>query len=227
MQLSEILKMLRRTRLFNELSDAELEEIVPTLQPVVRHYPKNAVVVLANTAASQIGIIRSGQIAAARITHDGDSYVAYLYDGGQVIGLDAICSTPRTWPMTYLATEESSVLFLSILPLLAEENRDPAALQRREWLWRSIARNMADWRIREDFWKVITQIRPLRKSIMTFFQIMQDKHSSNTFTLKISRNQMASLLGVDRSTLYRELRKLQRDGLIEIKNKYTITVKNL
>lgn len=223
--MSDIFRLLRRAKLFKEFSDAELEAILPPLQPVVRNYSKNAVVIPVNTTADRIGIVQSGQISAVRIACNGHSHIMNLYNTGQVFGLNAICSTPQSWPLTYMAVEDSTVLFLAILPLLADSG-DMAELRRSVLLWRGIARSLADREIRDNFWKIVTRIRPLRKRIMTFFQIMQDKFHSHTFILKMSRDQFASFLGVDRSTLYRELGKLQRDGLIEIKDDRTITVNN-
>ncbi len=52
----------------------------------------------------------------------------------------------------------------------------------------------------------------LRDKIMTFFSIMHKKSQSESFMLKMTREQFAQYLCVNRSALSRELSRMQNEG---------------
>ncbi len=64
----------------------------------------------------------------------------------------------------------------------------------------------------------------LRERILTYFYIMKMKHQSNTFRIKMSREQFAQYLCVNRSALSRELSRMEKEGLIKVLPNGQITV---
>lgn len=59
--------------------------------------------------------------------------------------------------------------------------------------------------------------KSLRERILTYFGILTTKSQSNAFTLKMSREQLAQYLCVNRSALSRELSRMQKEGIIKMK----------
>jgi CRP-like cAMP-binding protein len=70
----------------------------------------------------------------------------------------------------------------------------------------------------------------LREKLVAFFKLQADRDINNgsesktkTLNLPLDRNGMAVYLGVDRSSLSRELSKMKSEGLIDFnKNKFKI-----
>ncbi|TEB07048.1 hypothetical protein Psch_00589 [Pelotomaculum schinkii] len=58
------LALLQRSTLFAGFSETELLDLYPALQPVLRRYTKDSVVIDEGDAAGQIGFVASGRIAA-------------------------------------------------------------------------------------------------------------------------------------------------------------------
>ena len=57
--------------------------------------------------------------------------------------------------------------------------------------------------------------RGLRDKLMVFFSQCAHQYGGGTFTLPLSRVDMASYLGTDRSALSRELSRMQAEGILE------------
>jgi CRP-like cAMP-binding protein len=65
--------------------------------------------------------------------------------------------------------------------------------------------------------------RGLRDRIMVYLNVLRVKSGSDTVTIKMSREQLAQYLCVNRSALSNELSKMKRDGLIDFKGtRFTI-----
>ena len=55
----------------------------------------------------------------------------------------------------------------------------------------------------------------LRKRIMLYFGVLSRKSGSDEFSVKMSREQLAQYLGVNRSALSSELNDMKREGIID------------
>ena len=60
---------------------------------------------------------------------------------------------------------------------------------------------------------------------MDYFKQQTIIQKSSVILLPMSKRQLADYLGVQRPSLFRELKKLKEEGIIEINNR-TITIKN-
>lgn len=67
--------------------------------------------------------------------------------------------------------------------------------------------------------------RTLRENIMNYLKQQTIIQKSSVILLPISKRQLADYLGVQRPSLFRELKKLKEEGIIEINNR-TIAIKN-
>ena len=59
----------------------------------------------------------------------------------------------------------------------------------------------------------------IREKIMTFLAYESEKYSSNKVKIPFSKSKFAEYLGVNRSSLMRELSNMKNEGIIELNNK--------
>ena len=64
--------------------------------------------------------------------------------------------------------------------------------------------------------------KSLRENLMDYFLALSAEQKSNTIVLSTSKKQLADYFGVRRPSLFRELKKMKDDGLIEVANKEII-----
>lgn len=217
--------MLRASSLFQEFPDEELTELLPRLHPELRRYSRGAVIADSNTLADKMGIVESGEVASQRATFSGNMYVSTVYKPGELFGINAFGSSPGTWPMSFVTTMESSILTFSMRPFMTG-NTDPETLRRTLYIWRSIGHNGADRQNKEAIREISRSASTVRGKILTFFDLMQDKYGSNTFKLRMTREQLVGFLNVGRSSMYRELSLLQQEGIIAIDGRNMVAVNN-
>lgn len=218
-----LFRLLRRAYLFCEFSDEELKALIPELQPKLRRYSAGRIVVNASTDADRLGIVETGQVSARRTTIDGETYVSKQYEPGEIFGLNMFGSSPETWHMSFAATMNSSILSFSVVPFITDD-KDYRTVWRNLRVWRRIAHLGIDQWNRMDIRDIARSAATAKGKILTFFDLMMDKHGSNSFSLRMTRFEFAQFLGVGRSSLYRELANLQKEGMITITNKREVTV---
>lgn len=219
MEQDQIFTLLRTISLFHRLSDQNLVDILPYLNPELQYLPTDTVLAHAGMAADFMGIVVQGRLAAQRATISGNFYVAEQYLPEQLFGINAVYSSPGTWPLDIVASERSTILTFSISGLPGGPTGDPA----------SIIANAALVKSMDDKNKVlIHQISlaapTVQGKILTWFDLMNDKHKGKPFVFKMGREEFAEYLGVGRTSLYRELAYLRECGAIVISPKRIVKV---
>ena len=61
--------------------------------------------------------------------------------------------------------------------------------------------------------------KTIRNKLLAYFKIMSRKNNSRVIYLPYNYTDLADYLAIDRSAMYRELKNLKEEGLIEVKNK--------
>lgn len=223
MENDKIFNMLRSSVLFCELSDGELTELLPLLNPKRSVYSAGAVLEYANEVSDTMYIIESGEIAAQRATFSGNIYISHVYQEGELIGPNGVCSSPGTWPLTFVALIKSTALTFSARWLLSPE-RENSTL--RERFFHALLQGRIDCENRALIQKISRSAVSTRGKLLTFFDLMQDKHNSNVFPLRMKREELATFLDMGRSSVFRELKLLADDGIVVIGKDRMVTVDN-
>lgn len=204
------LALLNRSALFADFSEKELRDLYPSLQPVMRHYTRDNAVIDEGDTAGQIGFVANGKITARKLTDNGQGHILDVHEAGDTIGLDAVFSSCKTSPLTFMAETYCKVLFISTARFF-DRSSDLGVR-----IIYNANRIMADRCVRLLYKTDVLSKRSLRERIMTYFLIMRKKNESDSFRIKMTREQFAEYLCVNRSALSRELGKMRRDQLIRI-----------
>jgi CRP-like cAMP-binding protein len=213
------LQVLKNFSLFSGFTDSELLGLYPGLQPVFRKYNKDNIIIEEGDKADKIGLVVNGRIVARKMTRSGRIHILAVHEPGDDFGFDAAFSTYGTSPLTFTAETDCTVLF--VLTSCFFEAGSSTGIR----ILCNANRIMADKCIRLLYKTDILSKKSLRERIFTYFLIMQNKNQHETFRLKMSREQFAQYLCVNRSALSRELGRMQREGLIELRPDGRVTIK--
>jgi len=66
--------------------------------------------------------------------------------------------------------------------------------------------------------------KSLRENLMDYLVVLSAQQKSNQVTLPVTKKQLADYFGVQRPSLFRELKRMKDESLIKIENK-EITIK--
>ncbi len=205
--------------LFNSFSKEELTEIFNSSGYEIRRYDKNQIVHLQNEVCNAMDIILKGNVAVQKIDEEGNVLTINVFSAPDVIGAHLVFSTNNIYPMTVVSDADTVILRLpkALIIELGRNNLDFMVA-----LLRTISDRML---ILADKIRTISH-KTIRQQIIAFLTYEYHLQKSLVIRLNYSKKELAERLGVQRSSLSRELNKMRREGLLEYDAR-TITLKNM
>ena len=159
---------------------------------------------------ARVRTVRKGEFLV--LAQDEVRYMAVIRSGG-LFGETFVCGTVLQSIVTFQAVKNTKFLVLPFHKVLHVcTNACPFHFQLIENMLRLMADKNAQ--LLEKL-EVISK-KTLRKKLLTYFSFQSEQAGSQTFTIPMTRTQLADYLCADRTAVARELSHMKADGLIEI-----------
>ena len=196
--------------LFAGIGGRELEKLLGCLGADTGHFEKNAVLYHQGQAVASCAVILSGAVRAETVNNAGERTLMAWHGPGALVG-DVLMSTPGgVSPVYVIAAEPTRVLFLPFRQIMGGcRECCPAHARLRENLIGEIAQKYWAQRRRLGY----LSNGSLRGRIAMY--LLDRSGGAATFSLGLSRENMADYLCVNRSALSRELARMKQEGLID------------
>lgn len=211
-------EVLRKSRIFFNMSDIELERGIEFFSARIIDYSKGEMLNTISSPLYSFGIVLSGLIHVCNADWDGEKTIMSVVSEGGGFG-EALSFLGVDSDVYIKAAMDSKILWLST------ENIKNAAFQSHEknlYIQRFIA-DLAERALEMNSRIQIMSKRTLREKVLAMLSLFSAKAESKLLTLPFDRNGMAVYLGTDRSSLSRELSKMSNEGIIRYsKNKFEI-----
>lgn len=199
--------ILEKSPLFSGVPVAELRNALEHVPHSVRHYGKGETVFHLMEEANRIGIILEGQVQAQKPFPNGSQINVSVRRPGELIGPAAVFSRSHKYPCDVVALEPSAVMMIQkedILPLLQKDLR----IMKNFMAELATATYMLQQRLELLSYSGIAQKAAC-------FLLIQSRQSGNrTVRIPGSVSNWAMVMNVSRSSLHRELKKLEADGIL-------------
>lgn len=208
--------ILRNISLFSAVKEADLEKQMTDNHIYQKHYMKGVTVHNANENCRTLDIVLSGSLVAYSLSTNGSATTMFQFSQGSVIGANLLFGENHSYPLNIYCLTDCQMIHVNINAILEFLHDYNFTLH----YIKSISQNSQG--INQKI-AMFTQ-RTLRKNIMDYFKQQAILQKSSIILLPISKRQLADYLGVQRPSLFRELKKLKEEGFIEINN-HTITIK--
>ena len=159
--------------------------------------------------------IRLGTFKSLVLTRDGREQVTRYHMGGEIVGTDGIGDSRHTCDVIALEDSEVCVLPFDKLDRLA---RDVPSLRRN--LFRFISRDLCH---SHDMMFLLGSMRA-EERLAVFLLDLADRYqargySPHEFVLRMTREELASYLGMKLETVSRLFSRLQAEGLIQVQGR--------
>lgn len=199
--------VLLRCGLFKDLTEEDRQHVLASLSPQIQTYQKNEEVLPEWSVTRSFGLVTKGVLAGEKLSRTGEVRFANLYEPGDIFGLENAVSRTNRAPVTIRSLQDSEVMWFDIDQAFA----GPYAEEIRN----NVLHYLADECIRQSY-KLDVLSRPgIRGRVLAFLQIMATKNGSNTFRIRMTQEQFAQYLSVNRSALSSELNAMRREGIID------------
>jgi CRP-like cAMP-binding protein len=208
--------ILQNISLFTTISEPYLRKQISDNQIYQRQYMKGVTVHTTNDTCHTLDIVLSGSLVAYSLSINGSSTVIFEFNKGSIIGANLLFGENHNYPLNIYCLTDCQIVHIdtsAVLEFLHDYNFTLHYIKSISQNSQGINQKMA----------MYTQ-RTLRENIMDYFKQQTILQNSSIIVIPISKKQLADYFGVQRPSLFRELKQLKDEGLIEINNR-TIVVK--
>ncbi len=164
-------------------------------------------------------IILFGQVSIQKVDENGNILKINDFSAREILGANLIFSSRNCYPMTVVSASNTVVLHIhkEVILQLCQNN-----ISFMSGLIKTISDRTL---ILTDKINAIS-LKTIRQRVIDFLKYEYHMQNDHVIRLNISKKELAERLGIQRSSLSRELNKMRRDGLLEY-NARTIKLKNV
>ena len=212
------MELMGQIDLMKSITPQEIESYLIEGSCKITQYKKNNIVHFVGEVCSKLEIILSGKVVIERIDESGNLMTIAEFLGGDVLGGNLMFSKNPYYPMTVTAKEATLILEInkdSLFRLFSDNH---------EFLSSYLEYVSDHTVILGDRIKHYVN-RTIRESIISYLNFESKKQNSSIIKLSMTKKALAERIGVQRTSLSRELAKMREDGLIEF-NSVSITLLN-
>ena len=201
------INLIRSTTLIKSLSGEDILTNLKSGKFKVTSYKKSSVVHFDGERCSKLEIILSGKVVVDRIGESGNLLTISEFYNDDILGGNLLFSKYPYYPMTVLTQLPTDILEIDRETLFELFCNNPIFLRTYLELTSDRAFILGN-KIKHYINKTI------RESIMNYLNYESKIQNSNRIKLNTTKKSLAEKIGVQRTSLSRELAKMRDDGLI-------------
>ena len=204
--------------LLSAVSEDQIQALVNHHEISVKRYGRNETVYNRGTECGGMDIVLSGGLVAYALSSNGSESVVFDFCKDSIIGANLLFGNVNRYPLNIYCIQSCELLHLT-KAAVSELLHDYSFMM---GLIKSISQNSQGMNQRI----AMHTRKSLRENLLDYFETLSIEQDSKTLRLPLSKKQMADYFGVQRPSLFRELKKLKDEGIITIHNKEITIVSN-
>jgi len=195
--------------LLNELKKSDYMDAFEQLKISGRRYKPGETIFFEGDIIDKFCIIRKGSVRSEKTYLNGEVHIVEIFEEGSVFGLAFAVSRSRISALDFITNEDCEIVFVSMHSI--QKSRFSTEMNK------AITYMLANHSIKLSNKVEILAERGLRERVMVYLHILQAKSGTDTVSIRMSREQLAQFLCVNRSALSNELSKMKKEGIIDFK----------
>lgn len=205
--------------LFKDFKEEQFIQLFKNARYSINTYSKGQVIHLQNEVCSAMDIVLEGEVSVQKIDSSGNILKIIVFSGSDILGANLLFSSKHVYPMTIVSESRSVILHIykELILSLCHSN---------ERFMSGIMTEIADKSLMLTEKIDAISMKTIRQKIVEYLGYQYYLQKSYVIRLHISKKELAERLGIQRSSLSRELQKMRSDGLLEYDTR-TLTVKDI
>lgn len=222
--MEEYYDLLRKSSIFTDMEDEEMNILMRCLSPELSHYRKNEYILRCGESTSSFGILLKGMAMIEKYDLWGNLNILSEVSIGMSFAESYACLPDAPSDVHIIAKEDSDIMFFDIGRFLYI---CPIACKFHNRLVQNLLTEIAKKNLlltrKIDF----ISKKKIRDRLLSYLQLEAQKNESDIFEIPFNRQELADFLLVDRSALSSEIGKLQNEGIISCKkNLFRIIIRH-
>jgi len=204
-------------RIFSGLSKQQIKSAEQQLEGSIRTYRPGEIIIGEDAIVDHIGIILKGHASIVKFTVSGRELLMQKLVPCDLVGAEIACTRKKTAPYSVYSVSDSEIYWFSAEKILQKGSIDD---ELRELLFRNILYYVADENMRK-YHKIETvSFKGMRERIVHYLNFQRKMKGTDRFYINFNREELANFLGVNRSALSHELKRMEKEGLIRFNKNY-------
>ena len=193
----------------------ELDEYVRQRRIYVKKYAKGETIFHRGDRCLMLSSVQSGRLIAHSLSENGSAMTMFKFKSGSIVGANLLFAQNNMYPLNIYCVTDCELVHIDKETVSELLHNYDFAIQ----YIKSISRNSEgqNQKINMFFQKT------LRENIMHYLELQSVVQRSNKIVLPITKKELAEHLGVQRPSLFIELKKMKEEHVIDIQNR-TITL---
>lgn len=206
-----MIEIIKTIPLFSQMGLDEIIPLIADCQLFLKSYSKGATVYNQKDCCKTLDIVLSGSFIAYSLSENGSSMTMFEFTDGQMLGANLLFGDNHTYPLTIYCMSDAQLLHITQKAICSFLHNYNFVIQ----FLGMLSHNS------QKLNQKITMVaqKTLRENLLEYFRQQSILQRSDTIVLPISKKQLADYLGVQRPSLFRELKNLKDEGIINISNR--------
>ncbi|MBU3210395.1 Crp/Fnr family transcriptional regulator [Clostridium algidicarnis] len=206
--------LLVNLHLFENFNQNDFDLLLNSKDVKIASYSKDEIIFMEDDICLNLSIILKGNVEIQKVDPSGKLLSVASLKTDDIFGENLLFGDRNIYPMTVATKSESLVLHISkdVVAVLCQQNL--------EFLYSFLNLLSNKAMALSSKIKQVT-LKTIRQKICEFLY-SEYSHSNNKIPLKMSKQEWAYNLGVQRPSLSRELIKLKEDGIIDYEKNYVL-----
>ena len=199
--------------LFYEINAREKEKILAYLEANTLSFKKNMTILGSVKQENIISIVVNGHLQIVKTDYNGNRTIMEELFENDIFG--TTISSINNDEYSIITKEDSKIIIIYFDEIINNDLNYSYFNQFLKNLLKIITKKINS---NNDRMEILTN-KTIRNKLLAYFRIMSKKNNSRVIYLPYNYIDLADYLAIDRSAMYRELKNLKEEGLIEVKNK--------
>ena len=209
--------MLKENIIFNGMSPDEIDQALSELCAIEKAYEKNSLILHAGDITDSLGLVLYGSVTIESNDAWGNrTILSNVAKGGFFAETYALLENEPLL-VDVMANENCRILFFKVGSLKKLKSN------MNLWSFKLISNLLmisANKNLLLSGRSFHTSPKTIRGRVMVYLSSVSLKKGSNEFDIPFDRQQLADYLNLERSALSKELGKMKKDGLIEVRKNH-------
>lgn len=206
--------ILKKIPLFYGVKPEEIPSILHCLSGQIRSFYKGEMIFCTGESITSVGIVLEGSVHIEIDDFWGSKNILNHVGPGQLFGEAYACSPSEPLMVNVVSVTPSQILFLDV-PKILHTCEKPCS--HHQQMIENLLRIMATSNLQLSRRILHTTPKTIRERLLAYLSYQELLIGSPEITIAFNRQQLADYLSVDRSALSKEIGKMQKDGLLEVK----------
>lgn len=210
--------VLQKASLFEGIPLPDIHKLLLCRGNRIQSYQSGDIVIQEGSRLTEIGVILRGRVCS----YKNEYAKVMLFDlpAGQCFGSTFIFNGISEIPVTFIAEEDSKVLFLDLVKLVRCCSKNCSSHGR---LIENLMHLTSEKNKLVQLKKELLKLHDCKSKVLLYLMFMREKNQNTTFEISENREKLAAFLNIRKNELINTLISLKKDGIITYSRaKFTI-----